>query len=77
MIVAQEELTHPTQPSRLRLRVFRQEKGFLLTEERIGTATVFNTLGVFEDQPTAEAHLRERASELGRQRYRRAAAAPA
>jgi hypothetical protein len=75
MIVAQEELAHPTQPSRVRLRVFQQERAFLLTEERVGTATVFSTLGVFDEQAAAEARLRERAAELGRQRYAPAPAA--
>jgi hypothetical protein len=75
MIVAQEELIHPTQASRVRLRVFRQDDGFLVTEERIGTATVCRTLGVYDAQPAAETRLRERAAELSRQRYGRAPAA--
>jgi len=74
MIVAQEELVHPTQPSRVRLRVFSQAGGFLVTEERIGTATVYRSLGVFDSQEAAAARLRERARELAAQRY---AAVPA
>jgi len=69
MIVAQEELVHPTQPSRVRLRVFSEGGGFLVTEERIGTSTVYSSLGVFASKEAAEARRRERADELVRQRY--------
>jgi len=70
MIVVQEELVHPTQPSRVRLRVFAQEGGgFLVTEERVGTRTVYSSLGVFDSREAAEARLRERARELATQRY--------
>jgi len=75
MIVAQEELAHPSQPSRVRLRVFDRGRGFLLTEERIGTATVYSTLGLFASRQEAEARLHARAEELSRQRYSRAPAA--
>jgi len=70
MIVAQEELVHPTQPSRVRLRVFVQDGGgFLVTEERVGTRTVYSSLGVFDSKEAAEARLRERARVLVAQRY--------
>ena len=92
MRVAQEEFTHPSQVSRYRLSVFQQEvgkdvpaaddalrgkTGFLVTEERIGSTVVFNTLGFFLDREEALACLRERAHELGSQRWQPAAAAVA
>jgi hypothetical protein len=40
-----------------------------VTEERIGTATVFRTLGLFGDREAAESRLRERHAELAAQRY--------
>jgi hypothetical protein len=75
MMLLQEELEHPTQASGVRLRVFERPEGFLVTEERTGTATVFATLGVFESREAAEARVRERVEELARQRYRPARAA--
>jgi hypothetical protein len=69
MAVLQEDLAHPTQPSRVRLSVFPHEGGFLVTEERIGTVTVFRTLGLYGDRDAAEARLRERHAELVAQRY--------
>jgi len=75
VLLLEEELSHPTQASRVRLRVFEQDGGFLVTEERIGTTTVFKTLGLFDARPAAEARLRARVDELSRQRYRRAPAA--
>ena len=64
-----EGLSHPTQPSRVRLSVFPQEAGFLVTEERIGTVTVFSTLGLFPDRGSAEGRLRDRRAELVEQGY--------
>jgi hypothetical protein len=69
MALLQEELAHPTQPSRVRLSVFPCGEGFLVTEERIGTVTVFRTLGLYGDREAAESRLRERHAELVAQRY--------
>ncbi len=41
MNLLQEEFEHPTQVSRVRLRVFPLPEGFLVTEERQGVTTVF------------------------------------
>lgn len=82
----EEILVHPTQASRVRLRVFEKppervvtgmgpdQKGFLVTEERIGSRTVFNTLGFLPTREEAIERLRARASELALQRYRPATA---
>jgi hypothetical protein len=69
MSLLQEELSHPTQPSRVRLTVFPREEGFLVTEERIGTVTVFDTLGLYGERPAAESRLRRRHAELVAQGY--------
>jgi hypothetical protein len=69
MALLQEQLAHPTQPSRVRLSVFPCEGGFLVTEERIGTVPVFNTLGLYGGREAAEARLRERHAELVAQGY--------
>jgi hypothetical protein len=81
--VHEEELVHPTQASRVRLRVFEQlpgghdvaglgphQAGFLVTEERIGARTVFATLGYDASREEALARVRERAAELVGQSYR-------
>jgi hypothetical protein len=65
------EFTHPTQASRVRLRVYQPETGgFLVTEERTGTTTVVATLGLFDSQEAARARVLERARGLEQQRYR-------
>jgi hypothetical protein len=80
--VHEEIFVHPTQASRVRLRVFEKppeptvaglgpdRPGFLVTEERIGARTVFSTLGFLPTREEALARLRERAGELARQSYR-------
>jgi hypothetical protein len=80
--VHEEIFVHPTQASRVRLRVFEKppeptvagmgpdQPGYLVTEERIGARTVFNTLGFLSTREEALARLRERAGELAQQRYR-------
>jgi len=75
MRIERKEFAHPVQASRVRLNVFQQPDGFLVTEERIGTVTVVATLGFFDTAEAALARLRLRAEELERQRY--APAAPA
>ncbi len=71
MNLLQEEFEHPTQVSRVRLRVFPLPEGFLVTEERRGVTTVFSTLGLFDGRAAVEACLRGRAEQLQAQRYRR------
>jgi hypothetical protein len=78
----QEEFEHPSQASRVRLNVFDYqpdspvaglgppEKGFLVTEDRVGTVTVVSVLGFFAMQEEAYAAVRARAHELQAQRYR-------
>jgi len=82
MVVWQQEFVHPTQASRVRLVVFEQPpeppsvagmpagRGFLVTEERLGTRTVVATLGFYEDREAALERMRLRARELELQRYR-------
>ncbi len=71
MNLLQEEFEHPTQVSRVRLRVFPLPEGFLVTEERRGVTTVFSTLGLFDGRAAAEACVRGRAEALRAQRYRK------
>ena len=69
MKLLQEEFTHPTQASPVRLRVFQQPEGFLVTEENRGTTTVVRTLGLFDSREEAEASVRSRAAQLAAQGY--------
>ena len=71
MKLLEEEFAHPTQVSRVRLRIFQLPEGFLVTEERQGVTTVFSTLGLFDRREAAEACLRARSEQLQAQRYRR------
>jgi hypothetical protein len=80
--IFEQELVHPTQP-RVRLRVARHtpeahpavaglgpdRPGFLLTEERLGTAAVFKTLGLFPVEKDAVGRAHARVRELLAQRY--------
>jgi len=76
MRILHEQYAHPTQASIVALSVFEsRDGGFLVTEERRGTATVYRTLGVFDTREGASARVRERARELEAQRYRRGHAA--
>jgi hypothetical protein len=82
MTVAEEVLVHPTQASRVRLRVFEQppervvagmgpdRTGYLVTEERIGSRTVVSTLGFLPTRDEALARMRARSRELESQHYR-------
>jgi hypothetical protein len=69
MQLLQEEFRHPTQASLVRLRVFQQPGGFLVTEENQGAATVVRTLGLFDVREQAEARVRDRAAQLATQRF--------
>ena len=71
MKLLQEEFEHPTQASVVRLRVFEQGPGFLVTEERQGAAAVYSTLGLLDTREAAEACVRRRAEQLQAQRYRK------
>jgi hypothetical protein len=56
--------------------VFEQPgEGFLVTEERGGTATVVKTLGLFERREPALERVRERERELQAQRFTKVAPA--
>jgi len=69
--VLSEEFRHPTQVSRVRLNVYQQPQGFLVTEERLGSATVVATLGLVGSREDALELVRERAGSLRLQRYQR------
>ena len=70
MGVETRELEHPSQASRVRLRLYEpQTGGYLLTEERQGTSTVIATLGLFDRREEALGRLEARTAELLRQRY--------
>ncbi|HXY41156.1 MAG TPA: hypothetical protein VEQ10_15895 [Vicinamibacteria bacterium] len=71
MTVLSEEFRHPTQVSRVRLNVYQQPQGFLVTEERLGSATVVATLGLVGSREDALELVRERAGSLRLQRYQR------
>ncbi len=76
MRLRHEEYEHPTQVGRVGLSVFEQPGGgFLVTEERGGTATVVKTLGLFEHRELALERARARETELQAQRYTRVAPA--
>lgn len=70
MRIHEEEFEHPVQASRVRLRVFEQPEGYLVTEERIGTVTVVATLGLFADRQAALGRVAARVRDLEAQRYR-------
>jgi hypothetical protein len=75
MRIFRAEYAHPTQASRVGLSVFESPQGFLVTEDRSGTSTVYATLGLFDARDEALARARRRAEELERQRYHPVAAA--
>ncbi len=61
---------HPTQASRVRLRLYEPETGgYLVTEERLGSWKVVSTLGLYDRREAALARLEARAGELLGQRY--------
>jgi hypothetical protein len=69
--VFEEEYAHPTQASRVRLKVFKQDEGggWLVTEEWAGTTTVVKTLGLYDTREAALARALERSEQLARQRF--------
>jgi hypothetical protein len=69
---AYDEFIHPTQASRVRLRVFPEPSGgFLVLEEWSGTSPVRHTLGLFDTQDSAAERVRSRETQLLAQRYQR------
>ncbi len=71
MTVLSEEYRHPNQVTRVRLNVYQQPEGFLVTEERLGSAKVVATLGLVESREDASQLVRERAGSLRLQQYER------
>jgi hypothetical protein len=78
----QEVYEHPSQASQIRINVYDyqpesavaglgpRERGYMVTEDRVGTVTVVSTLGFFDSREEAFAAARARARELLEQRYR-------
>jgi len=71
MSVLDEEYRHPSQATRVRLVVYEKPEGFLVTEERIGSTTVINTLGLLSSREDALGLARRRAEDLVGQRFTR------
>jgi hypothetical protein len=83
MRVHQEELQHPTQAGLVRLNVYEvpppspvygmdapATRGqYLVTEDRVGTATVVSTIGIFASRDEAVARVHVRAEALKAQHY--------
>jgi hypothetical protein len=66
-----EEYRHPTSVDLVRLVVYEQPGGFLVTEERVGSATVVATLGSLPARADAAGLLRLRAAQLESQGFAR------
>ena len=60
---------HPTQTTLVRVCVYDEPSGWLVTEERVGSATVVATLGFCRARAEAEALADGRVDELLAQRY--------
>lgn len=69
--LAVEEYRHPTRVDRVRLVLYQEPEGFLVTQERFGSALVVATLGLLPGRPQAEQLLRRRARELESQGFAR------
>jgi hypothetical protein len=65
------DFRHPSQATRVRLALYRQPRGFLVTEERAGSAKVVGTIGVVPSREDADALLAARERQLAAQRYSR------
>ena len=82
MLLHREEYVHPSQASRVRINVYDyqpespvaglgpRERGYAVTEDRVGTVTVVASLGYFEEREKAFEAARSRGRELQAQRYR-------
>jgi hypothetical protein len=66
-----EEHRHPTRVDRVRLAMYQQPGGFLVTQERLGSVVVIATLGVLPGRAEAESLLRQRAHQLELQGFSR------
>jgi hypothetical protein len=76
MRVFTEELRHPTQASRVLLRIFSPpEGGFLALETWDGTSPVSKTLGLFDVEEEARGRVLERGRQLEREGFSRVAPA--
>lgn len=83
MLILSETYEHPTQASKVRINVYEEPAmpnppgidtpttggGYLVTEERTGTAKVIATLGFFDRKEDALVRARRRAEELKAQLY--------
>jgi len=69
MSVLTEEYHHPSQATRVKLVVYEQPQGFLVAEERVGSATVVRTIGLVATREAALELARLRAESLTRQRW--------
>ena len=68
-----EQYRRPASVDLVRLAVYEQTDGFLVTEERVGSATVVATLGSLAARADAAALLRRRAGQLETQGFARVA----
>ena len=73
MIVERQAFEHPVRAGTIRVDVFEQGGGYLVTEARDGAATVYATLGWFDKKDAALARAAERARQLEIQHYKRRA----
>ena len=90
MLLTAQEYEHPTQASRLRLKLYHytpppqesvagllpDQPGYQLTEERVGTTTVVAGLGLFASEDQARERLAQRAHELAAQGWSLSPASP-
>jgi hypothetical protein len=85
MRIHQEQFEHPTQASALILNVYEQDvpadnpaaeevtrgrKGYLVTEDRVGSSRVVTTLGFYESREEAMDAVSGRVRQLALQRWR-------
>jgi len=68
--VLDEEYRHPSQATRVRLVVWEKPEGFV-TEERVGSTKVVNTLGHVPSRDAALELAGRRSEQLVAQRYAR------
>lgn len=73
MLIQEDVFEHPVRAGRVRLAVYEQGGGYLVTEARDGAGSVLATLGAFDARPQALDRAAARSAELLRQRYRKVA----
>jgi hypothetical protein len=76
MKIQESTFAHPVRADQVRVTVYRDGAGFLVTEARNGTSIVFATLGAYDSQDAAIERAQKRINELLRQRYTKVDAAP-